>query len=79
LKWITTKQEDLYAKQMTLRERVLFTPFGLTLADVSINEDAFDILTAWDRDECIGTMLFLEEDAQTSRMRFVAVAPERQK
>ena len=63
---------------MDLRKRVLFSPFNINLADVTLNEDSFDILTAWDdQEECVGTMLFFEEDPQTSRMRFVAVAPER--
>ena len=50
----------------------------MTLEDVAINEDSFSILTVWDASTCTGTMLFLFEEPDTARMRFVAVAPERQ-
>ena len=69
----------MYAAQLALRVRVLFAPFGLTLADVEFNEDSCSIITVWDGDSvCVGTMLLLFQEPDTARMRFVAVAPERQ-
>lgn len=39
-----------------------------------LKEEDAGFLTVWDGEECVGTMVLLEEDPDTARMRFVAVS-----
>ena len=78
MKWITNKDTELYEKSLVLREEILRIPLGMKLERESLKEDNVAILTAWDKDECVGTMALYVEDSQTSRMRYVAVQFNRQ-
>ena len=73
MKWITTNDKSMYEKSLDLRQLVLRTPLGMILDRENLNEENSAILTVWDGDECVGTMVLREEDPQTARMRYVAV------
>lgn len=64
---------------MDLREEILLKPLGLTMKREELKEEDAGFLTVWDGAECVGTMVLLEEDPDTARMRFVAVPESRQK
>ena len=49
-------------------------PLGQRLEREELNEENAGLLSAWDGEECVGTMVLLEEDPQSSRMKAVAVA-----
>ena len=78
MKWISKNDTDLYEKSLELREQILRVPLGMKLERESLKEDNVPILTVWDQDECVGTMALYQEDAETSRMRYVAVQENRQ-
>ena len=78
MKWISKNDTDLYEKSLVLREQILRVPLGMKLERESLKEDNVPILTVWDQDECVGTMALYHEDAETSRMRYVAVQANRQ-
>ena len=42
-----------------------------------LNEEHAGLLSAWDGEECVGTMVLSEEDPETARMKAVAVAANR--
>lgn len=77
LKWVEYKSEE-YEKSLDLREEVLRKPLGLKLEREILREENARILTAWVSDECIGTMIMLEEDSDTARMKAVAVSDDYQ-
>ena len=74
LKWILHGSED-YEQSLNLREEVLRKPLGLRLERELLKEENAGLLTAWKENFCIGTVVLIEEDFETARMKAVAVSP----
>jgi hypothetical protein len=47
-------------KSLDLREAILRAPLGLRLEREELNEENAGLLSAWDGEECVGTMVLLE-------------------
>jgi hypothetical protein len=73
LKWIKHGSDE-YLKSLDLREEILRKPLGMRLEREVLNEENAGLLTAWDGEECVGTMVLVQEDPDTARMKAVAVA-----
>ena len=78
LRWIQHGTPD-YLKSLDLREEVLRKPLGMRLEREELKEEDAGLLTAWDGEECVGTMVLSEEDPQSARMKAVAVRHDYQK
>jgi ribosomal protein S18 acetylase RimI-like enzyme len=72
MKWISHGSEE-YEKSLNLREEILRKPLGLRLEREVLREDNAGILTAWIKDRCVATMVMLNDDSETARMKAVAV------
>jgi ribosomal protein S18 acetylase RimI-like enzyme len=72
IRWISHGSQE-YEKSLNLREEVLRKPLGLRLEREVLNEENANLLTAWYRERCVGTMVMFKDDNETARMKAVAV------
>ena len=78
LRWIEHGSAE-YERMIDLRNEVLRKPLGMEIDRTKLAAEAdCGLLTAWEGDQCVGTMVLSVDDDTTARMRAVAVAPNQQ-
>ncbi len=73
LRWIEWGSDD-YEQMLQLRDDVLRRPLGMILDRSKLQDEiSCQLLTAWDGDKIVGTMILSDDRNGIARMRAVAV------